>query len=143
MSRQSVFACGFWAFLVAISGCSSARYVSIEPNGGIVAIPSNTNSWPDYNRKNAEELMKEKCPQGFVIDREQEVVIGTTEHTDVNTEKTGAPLLAALKVSPVEEKRTEKTYRTDRTEWRIWFHAVDAEPVGRAPTESTAPAPVR
>src|SRR5947209_14583421 len=40
------------------------------------AIPSNTNSWPTYHRKSAEELMAKKCPNGYVIDSEGEVVVG-------------------------------------------------------------------
>lgn len=135
MSRRSVCACGIWALLFAVTGCSSARYVSLESNGGVVAIPRNTNSWPDYNRKNAEALMKEKCPEGYVIDREGEVVIGTTEYTDVTTETKGDALLAAMKISPVEENRSEKTYRTDQTEWRISFRAQGAAPAGPANTE--------
>ena len=130
MSRRSVCACGLWGLLVVLSGCSSARYVSSEPNGGVVAIPHNSNSWPDYNRKHAEELMKQQCPEGYVIDREAEVVVGSTEHTNVSTEKKGDALLAAVKLGSVEENRRETTYRTDQTEWRIWFHAKGTAPAG-------------
>ena len=64
------------ALLVGLGGCASARYVAVDADGGIVAIPNNTNCWPTYNRKAAEELMRQKCPQGYVIDREGEAVVG-------------------------------------------------------------------
>lgn len=126
-------------------GCaSSARLVTVEPGGGVVAIPSNSNAWPSYNRKGAEELMRQQCPGGYVIDHEQEVVVGQVQQTNVNTDRKGDPLLAALHVAPVTENTQQTTSYTDKTEWRIWFHAVGAQPVAvppKGPIVQTGTAP--
>ncbi|MFL5339359.1 MAG: hypothetical protein ACJ8F7_04250 [Gemmataceae bacterium] len=107
--------------LIAI-GCAEARYVTLEQNGGVVAIANNSDSWPNYNRKHAEELMAKKCPDGYVIDHEEEVVTGQTQHIQTNSNRTGDPLLAALHIAPVQEETHQTTEFTDQREWRIWFH---------------------
>ena len=45
---------------------------------GVVAIPGNYNSWPLKYRESAEELMAEHFPAGYVIDHEEEYVVGQT-----------------------------------------------------------------
>jgi hypothetical protein len=65
--------------LAAVSGCAgggSARMIQSTRDGGIVAIPSNSNSWPNNYRDHAERLMAMKCPEGYEIVSEQEVVVG-------------------------------------------------------------------
>jgi hypothetical protein len=57
--------------LGGIGGCSQVRLLSDNPDGGVVSIPSNSNQWPTYYRNRAEYLMRKKCPQGYVIVREQ------------------------------------------------------------------------
>jgi hypothetical protein len=37
----------------------------------VVSIPNNSNQWPSYYRNRAEYLMHQKCPEGYVIVREQ------------------------------------------------------------------------
>src|SRR5713226_9158459 len=84
--------------IAGLSGCNSARYVTVDNSGGVVAIPSNSNSWPNYNRRHAEELMQAKCPGGYVIDHEEEFVTGTTQYVDSTTNTKGDPLLAAVRI---------------------------------------------
>jgi hypothetical protein len=43
---------------------------------GVVAIPSNTNSWPNYYHNQAEELIRQNCPNGYEIVQEEECVTG-------------------------------------------------------------------
>ena len=66
--------------VATVSGCagggSSARMIQSTRDGGIVAIPSNSNSWPNNYRGHAERLMAMKCPEGYEIVSEQEVVVG-------------------------------------------------------------------
>ena len=117
-----------WAFcsVVIVSssiGCSVARHVEMTPTGGVVAIPSNTNSWPFYNHSKAEELIREKCPQGYEIEREGEAVVGHTHFVQTNTQTTGDPLLAALRIAPVEKVSNETTSVLDQTEWRIYYRS--------------------
>src|SRR5262249_12562930 len=72
--------------LVTVSGCGSARMIQSGPDGGVVAIPSNSNYWPFKYRDSAEKMMTQKCPNGYDIVREEEIVIGqkstTSEQTD-------------------------------------------------------------
>lgn len=122
--------------LVVLCGCmSNARYVDLNQTGGVVAIPTNTNVWPSFNRKNAEKLIAERCPHGYEIESEQEVVVGTNTVVHTDTKRTGDPILAALKIAPVNEVSTQSTSQRDRTEWRIRFRRTDTE---REPTPSAA-----
>jgi hypothetical protein len=122
------------AALAGLCGCSEARLVSCAPTGGVVAIPNNSNTWPCYHHKHAEELIREQCPQGYVIDKEEEVVVGTTEHVHTDTDRKGDPLLAALKIAPVNETTHQTTTVEEKKEWRIYFHGVDGSAVSAAPT---------
>ncbi len=116
------------ALLLAVPvGCASqARYVAIDSNGGVVAMANNSDSWPFYYRRHAEALMKTKFPQGYVIDKEEEVVVGQTQFTNRNQQRTGDPLLAALYVAPVVDRTNETTTYQDQKEWRIYFRKADA-----------------
>ncbi|HEY7315028.1 MAG TPA: hypothetical protein VH643_37125 [Gemmataceae bacterium] len=54
-----------------ICGCADVRVVRETSEGGVVALPMNTNCWPMYYRDRAEKLMSQKCPAGYRIDREE------------------------------------------------------------------------
>jgi hypothetical protein len=125
--------------VMGLSGCCTARFISVDADYAVVAIPNNTNDWPTYNRTHAEELMHQKFPQGFVIDHEGEVVTGTTQHTNTNTETKGDQLLAALKVSPIEQQTHQTTSFENKTEWRIWVRATGAPPRPEGPPEGVQP----
>jgi len=94
------------AFLLA--GCATARYVLLEPGGGAVAIPRDT---PE-NRAKANALMAQRCPAGYEIIREEEVVTGreVTNETSTEFDKTFS-----------EARTTKRTSTRSRTEWRISF----------------------
>ena len=98
--------------MLAISGCQQARYVLRTADEGVVAIPSN-NSWPINHREKAVELMAAHFPNGYVIDREEEVVVG------VETAQRG---------QEDEDSWYSGTVTTDKTEWRITYR-------GRGPTQ--------
>src|SRR5882672_790752 len=107
-------------FLAGTIGCGSARYVMQDQHGGVVAIPSNNNSWPTHYRDEAEKMMKQKCPQGYVIEREEEVVVGqtTTDKTDTDTKSYDLP---GGRKSPPSTLTTTTTGRSvavqDKTEY--------------------------
>jgi hypothetical protein len=126
------------ASLLALTGCTSARYISMEPDGGVVAIPSNTNTWPNFYRDQAVELIKKRCPD-YVLVHEEEVVTGQTTHSNTNTDKTGNPTMAALGVSPVRENVNTTTYATNQTEWRIYFRKAGAAQAVQAVTPLPTP----
>lgn len=106
--------------VTCLAGCRSARYVRKDADCGIVAIPSNTNGWPMHYRDEAEELMAAHFPDGYAIDREEEVVVGTTttynqqkDHRSVQNEKG----TAELNVFGTHGSVTSQ----DKTEWRIYY----------------------
>jgi hypothetical protein len=114
------------AWLVASllgSGCMGARLVEVTPEGGVVAIPSNTNCWPTYFHKAAEDLIQKQCPEGYVIDHEQEAVVGhhTTENTAGNRNSVASAVFGVG-----QETKTVESH--DYYEWRIYFRRKGAPP---------------
>jgi len=77
----------------------------------VVAIPQNDNSWPEKNRDHAETLMKEKCPHGYTVLNEEEVIVG------------GEVQRSVARVGYV---RVHETSYEPQKEWRITFRSVDA-----------------
>ena len=118
---------------LVLTGCSSARYVSRDQQQGVIAIPS-TSSWPVDHREKAMELMQAHFPNGYVIEKEEEVVIGTEtqNHTDVHAHE-------------IENSNiflggeTTHTTTTDKTEWRITYRRADSPPVSSVPAQHSAP----
>lgn len=70
--------CCFLAIMSGL-GCQSARYIQKTEDRGVVAIPRNSNRYPNY-RDQANELMIEHFPDGYLIEHEEEVVVGQTTH---------------------------------------------------------------
>ena len=106
--------------LACTVGCASGRYVAKQPDGGIVAIPANTNSWPSYNRDHAHDLMRAHFPAGYVIEKEEEVVTGTQTKTNnsVKTKEFGKDTFGPdIKVH--DHDQTTTTMNT--TEWHIFY----------------------
>jgi hypothetical protein len=115
--------------LVGACGCVSPRFVSVGPEGGTIAMPSNSS----YYRREAFKLLDEKYPGGYVIDHEGEVVIGQvlTNHTTDHDTGFGHEL----------ERHSEVS---NRTEWHIDFHPKGIEPARRivvAPPQPVAAPP--
>jgi hypothetical protein len=111
------------AAVLSVCGCASARVVSRDQYGGIVAIPSNSDDWPTHYRKSAEELMARQCPQGYVVESEGEVVVGqhTTDHVTGNN-NSAASLLFGIG----SEQHSVQTH--DIKEWQIRYRTKDAPP---------------
>jgi hypothetical protein len=133
MSTREMMRTVALSVLLGLCGCCQARLVRSDSYGGVVAIPDNSNTWPTYNRKNAEELMMQKCPQGYRIEEESEFVTGQlrSTHTEGNQHSVAYQVLGVGNVDTTEDVR-------DLTEWRIRFRAKDAPPV--AQTTSAPPA---
>lgn len=133
MFRQSLRTVAV-AVILAACGCSQARLVSVDSSGGIVAIPNNTNRWPCYNRKAADELMARQFPEGYLVDSEGEVVIGrtTTVDTTGNRDSAASQLLGI-------GQQTERTVSHDVTEWHIRFHPKKASLSATTVTEGPPP----
>lgn len=131
-----------------LSGCAGPRVVKSDQTGGVVAIPTNSNSWPGYYRTKAEEMIRQRCPNGYEIVSEQEVVTGQRAHTNVQTDTKEAPTVmlggkdstektdkkgnkskdstfAGLAVPVGETRQTtqQTTTYSDVTEYRIEYRA--------------------
>lgn len=96
------------------SGCSSARYVLKEPDTGVIAIASDT----PRNREKATALMAQHFPAGYVIDREEETVIGQVTHHQTDHGKS----VEIDTNRSVESGQSSATATTvDKTEYRIFY----------------------
>jgi hypothetical protein len=124
---QARILAGAVVFLIlGLAGCAGPRFVAQDPTGGVIAIPSNTDYWPTHFRSKAEELMARKCPQGYHIEHEEEVVVGQsvtgTDSTDTQTQD----LPGHRNRSNVQLTTSESSHTTtsqDITEYRITFRA--------------------
>lgn len=104
--------------LLAGLGCASARLVSVDREGGVVAIPNRS---PRHMRK-AMELMARESPGGYVIDKEGEMDAGPPiEHVQTSTDTRGSQVLSALHIAPINQQTTETRIFEQRKEWWIWF----------------------
>jgi hypothetical protein len=101
-------AIGAAALAALLCSCAAARFVVLEPGGGSVAIFRNT---PRY-REQALALMAQKCPGGYDILREEEVVTGETVTKERSTEYDRF----RDELRTTEEKRARRS-----VEWRITF----------------------
>jgi len=131
MVRSRLIGVGILLFL-GLTGCgNTARYVAATNNDGIIAIPANTDEWPTHYRRDAEKLMQDKCPQGYVIDHEEEVSVGTvtTHQTKADPDPIKGMLLG---------QKVDATEVHDQKEWHITFHA--KEPPALAPMTPRAAA---
>jgi hypothetical protein len=131
--------------LAALSGCANARHLQVDRDSGIVSMPANTNCWPHYYRDHAEALMRQKCPAGYEVVREEEAVVGQVAHTHTDTQtqapptfglggiqadgdkrdKTGSAAFAGLAIplGTTKESKQQTTNYDDVTEWRIYYQA--------------------
>lgn len=102
---QRLIGCLLTAIL--LSGCANARYVSRDAERGVIAI-SNAS---DVHMEKAHELMQQHFPEGYVIDREGEEIVGVE-----------------TRVSKPSETM-ESAVTKDKTEWRIHYRRKDARPL--------------
>ena len=123
-------------------GCAKARHVEVNQQGGVVAIPSNTNSWPNYYRNQAEELISQNCPDGYEIVQEEEFVTGQVARKNSRTKTERAPRLdlgrfhndaeesdgnttslagLSIPLGKTRQETNETTRYTDVTEYRIYY----------------------
>ena len=105
--------------LIIFSGCSSARYVMRDPDRGVVAIPSNSTAWPFNHRKKAEQMMQEHFPEGYVIDLEEETVVGKTTQFQENHDDKAVEVAEGVSVGSASASGSTTT--TDKTEYRIFY----------------------
>jgi hypothetical protein len=101
------------------SGCTTARYVMRNQEQGVIAIPANTNRWPSRNREKADSLMKEHFPSGYIVEHEEEFVVGQT--TQYDEDRSGDVGLLGNRVVLSTGSRSGRATTTDQTEYRIYY----------------------
>ena len=133
--------------LLGLTGCAAPRFVQVNAEGGVVALPSNTNHWPTYYRDKAEAMMRQKCPNGYEVVHEAEAVVGQVTHTHAQTDTQQAPTLLvgggsgtaektrrgerhadsfggfALPLGETQQTTQASTTSQNITEWRIQYRA--------------------
>ena len=109
----------FLSLSLALYGCTTARRVVKASDHGVIAIPSDSNAWPFRYREKAEELMAQHFPEGYVIEHEEEAVVGQTTHID--TDESDGVVHASRHVSIGTGTTNTTVTTTDATEWRIHY----------------------
>jgi len=103
-------------------GCANARYVQKSLDEGIVAVPSNTDAWPDYNRTNALKLIEAHVGPAYDIIDEGEVKTGTATTKVKNTDREATLNPTLPGVLPAEKQTTTTTTTArDLTEYQIHY----------------------
>ena len=118
MSRKHV-AWLLAGLLPLFTGCQSARIVSKSEDGGVIAIPANNDMWPFHYRTKAEELLTRECPEGYVIELEEEYVTGQATSTDVDD--TSRTQQITKNASVTLNSTQTNTTTSNVTEWRIHY----------------------
>lgn len=124
-----------WTGLVVVcfaSGCTgSARHVMQTPEGGVISMPSNS----PLNRKKADEMMAKRFPQGYTIEKEEEVVVGQVTTSNNRSDTVSEDLVGSKKktVGTVNSTVNQRTVEThDRTEYHIAYRRA----AGAAPDQA-------
>jgi hypothetical protein len=105
-----------------VGGCAApAKYIERKSDSGVVAVPDNTDTWPNYNRRAAMELIQKHVGPEYEIVEEKLVVTGHTvqNNRNVNTEPIVNPRNPAL----VGQRQTvsDNTTQQEITQWQISY----------------------
>lgn len=104
---------------LSVSGCCSVRRVERMPDCGVIAMPADTNAWPLRYRDKADELMRQHFPGGYVIESEEEVVVGQQTHVSGDHTDSVVETCGPVRVKTGSHAATVTT--SDVTEWRIRY----------------------
>ncbi len=114
--------CGVF-LLASLAGCATttARPILRDRDGGVVAIPDNSDRFPDYNRSQAEDLIREHVGNNYEIVREEEYVLGPVTTSETSTTKRTF-LNWLLPWRAAENATTSSTSLTkNQTEYRLQY----------------------
>jgi hypothetical protein len=111
--------------LIGTSGCQSVRVVSQSESGGVIAIPANNDMWPFHYRSKAEALLVQQCPEGYVIELEEEFVTGQT--TNVQEDHRQDEHQISQRASFTVESTNTTATTSDVKEWRIYYRKRSAD----------------
>ncbi|QEG29775.1 hypothetical protein GobsT_45730 [Gemmata obscuriglobus] len=126
--------CGSLLLIAALSaagGCaSSAKYVERRGGSGVVAVPDDSDSWPNYNRRAALKLIEQDAgPNYEIIDQR---TVKTGRQTRSSLPDTNETLNPRRPGSPGYQSSTHATSMPEATEFRITYRRKDGAAVGDA-----------
>lgn len=130
----------FLLFLAA-AGCQGsgpgARLVLREADRGVVAVPENTDDFPDYYRSHALRLIRDQVGRDYEITREEEYVLGpvTTHETAFRRRDAWNWWLPWKKAESATA--TDTTTTRNATEYRIYYQKAGVGPAGGSPGEGS------
>ncbi len=134
MTRTRILAAwGVLSLGILSEGCQSARVISKDESGGVISIPANSDAWPFRFRSKANELLAKECPEGYIIEREEEVITG--QQTVVNEEERNRTQQISKRASLSVGNTTTTETTSDITEWRIHYRKKTAEDDAENPIE--------
>lgn len=111
--------------LLGATGCQSVRVVSQGETGGVIAIPANTDMWPFRYRTKAEAMLAQRCPEGYIIELEEEFVVGQSTNVQ-ETHRQDEQQISKRASFTVDSTNTTAT-TSDLKEWRIYYRKKTAE----------------
>lgn len=121
--------------LLLSAGCASttARPILRERDSGIVAIPDNTDRFPNYNRSQAEDLIRQHVGKHYEIVKEEEYVVGPITTSETNfTRRPALGWLIPWRWS--EHATTSSTSATrNQTEYRLHYQKVEPRQSSSSP----------
>ena len=107
------------------TGCQSVRVVNKSETGGVIAIPANTDMWPFRYRSKAEAMLAQQCPEGYIIELEEEFVTGQT--TNVQEDHRQDDRQISKNASFTVDRSSTTATTSDVKEWRIYYRKNTAE----------------
>lgn len=120
--------------LTGLSGCATpARYVEQGRDGGVVAIPNNSDAWPTHNRREALALIEKHVGPDYEIVHQGEVAVGqrTNNNQQIKREQT---FNSTMPFAPAQKDTIDNVTTTqDVTEFRITYRKKPTTGVGSLP----------
>lgn len=108
------------AALAGAGGCaSSAKYVEKKADSGVVAVPDDSNAWPNYNRQAALKLIEQHVgPDYEIVDQK---TVKTGRQTRSSLPDTNETLNPRRPGSPGYQSSTHATSMPEQTQFLITY----------------------
>ncbi|MBP3956798.1 hypothetical protein J8F10_16110 [Gemmata sp. G18] len=130
MGRSCVFA--LLAVAAATSGCAShAKFIEKKADSGIVAVPDETDAWPNNNRRAALDLIQKHVGPNFEILDERTVSTGRTARNSLPD--TNEALNPRNQAYPAKRPISATATQQEGTEYRITYRKLGSDPNPGAP----------
>lgn len=124
---------GVAAMLAGLSGCSSqSHYVSraSQTGTGVVAIPDNTDVWPNYNMRSAIAMIEKDVGPNYEIIEQCAVTTNRPTVRDQHSQTEHVRNPNQINPSPSIDLNPAAPSTHEVTEWRITYRKVDAPATG-------------